>query len=624
MPNPALSTVVARVGRVAHRLTRPDPDDTDGRLLARFVRTGEDAAFAELVRRLGPMVLGVCRRVSGDAHLADDAFQAAFLVLARRAADVRPREAVRGWLYGVAVRTAREARAVSARRRTREVPVPTLPDRPASVRPPADPDALAALDEEVAALPEHLRAAVVLCELDGASRKDAAARLGVPEGTLSSRLAKARKLLAARLRQRGVALSAAGLTALLGRVASANVPADLAARAVSAAVATGPVPAAVAVLSHGVIRAMFVQKLKVVPVVLLLVVVTLAGGWLLAADLPTDPPAAAAQPPAGDPPTAAPQQPSKAADPRSLPKGPNKILLARHDRLTLIDPDGKNEKGFLAGDAVTPSFIDGVRLSPDGRRVAFIAHVTVASDHSGPVSTEPLSFGLYVAGAGDKEGQSLDVSPRSFAWSPDGAEVASTEFPPGQKKLSATHGSINVKTKQKTALKLPDDHYITDWSRDGKHLVTTRIWPGAGVFLMKGDGSEQQSLTEKRLPAGSYGLMGRLSPDGKRLLFTIVTPKEKGVRGEPKQDLAILDIDSGKVTPVADVPINGEIRSYCWSPDSKRIAYTWSEVLEGKPEDLVDKEIESQLVICDPDGKNVKTIASEKGKLITIVGVDWR
>ena len=149
--------------------------------------------------------------------------------------------------------------------------------------------------------------------------------------------------------------------------------------------------------------------------------------------------------------------------------------------------------------------------------------------------------------------------------------------------------------------------------------MTTRVWPHAGVFLTNRDGTECKALTEKRVPAGSYGLMGRLSPDGKRLLFKIVTPpKEKGKLA--KQELAVLDTATGKVTPVADVPINGEVWSYCWSPDGKQIAFAWSEVLEGKPEDLLDKEIESQVVVCEPDGKNAKSIVSEKGRLITISG----
>src|SRR5205823_6152431 len=150
--------------------------------------------------------------------------QAAFVVLACRAAEVRPAEAVRAWLYGVAVRTARGVRAVTARRRARELPVPAVPDRAGEPVEPPDADALAILDEEVAALPEHLRVAVVLCELDGLSRRDAAARLAVAEGTLSSRLAKARKLLAERLRKRGVSLPAAGLGVL---VTSAPVSARL-------------------------------------------------------------------------------------------------------------------------------------------------------------------------------------------------------------------------------------------------------------------------------------------------------------------------------------------------------------------------------------------------------------
>src|SRR5580700_9559630 len=115
MPNVPLSAAVAQLGRV---FLTSESDATDGELLTRFVRTRDEVAFAELVRRLGPIVLGVCRRVTADTHLAEDAFQATFLVLARRAADIHPRETIRGWLYGVAARTAQKARVMSLRRRT--------------------------------------------------------------------------------------------------------------------------------------------------------------------------------------------------------------------------------------------------------------------------------------------------------------------------------------------------------------------------------------------------------------------------------------------------------------------------------------------------------------------------
>ena len=322
------------------------------------------------------------------------------------------------------------------------------------------------------------------------------------------------------------------------------------------------------------------------------------------------------QPPQGTPKPesvkAAPAVPAvPAAAQKPLPQGPNRLLVGRGagggERVSLIDPTGKNEKDLLR----VAAHLDGIRLSPDGTRVAYIAQ--------DPTATEPMLL-LYVAGVDDKEGQPLGMSPRAFSWSPDGTEIAYTEFPMSEKKLSATHGLINVKTGAKTELKLPDDHYITDWSRDGKHFVTTRIWPHAGVFLMNRDGTEHSSLTEKRLQAGSYGLLGRLSPDGKQLLFTILTPaKEKDKQA--KSELAVLDTSTGKVTPVADIPINGGVSSYCWSPDGKRIAYAW---LESSQDNPAVEEIEAQVVVCDPDGKNATSIVSDKGRIITRPGVDWR
>src|SRR5262249_11844814 len=154
---------------------------------------------------------------------------------------------VAAWLHGVACRTALRARTMADRRRRRETAVGVLPEA-GSPAPPEAPDAVAFLDEEIARLPDHYRLPVVLCELEGVSRKDAARRLGINEGTLSSRLAAARKALADRLRQRGIALSAAGLSAALARAAEASPSLALSAKAAAAA-SPELVPAPVAALS---------------------------------------------------------------------------------------------------------------------------------------------------------------------------------------------------------------------------------------------------------------------------------------------------------------------------------------------------------------------------------------
>ncbi len=292
----------AKFSGLALHLGRFAPDGhpaADGELLARFVATRDEPAFAELVRRYGRLVFAVCRRVTGSHHLAEDAFQAVFVVLAAKAASVRPAAALPAWLHAVATRTALRARTVADRRRRRETPVESLPD--AAERegaPAADADLAAVVDEEIARLPDALRAAVVLCEMEGCSRRDAAARLGVPEGTVSSRLAAARKALAARLRSRGIALSAAGLSAALGSHATARVPAALTARALASAMSPGAVPAAVAALSTGVLRIMFAQKLKTVLALATVALGALACAALAAGDEPPVPPPALAPKPA--------------------------------------------------------------------------------------------------------------------------------------------------------------------------------------------------------------------------------------------------------------------------------------------------------------------------------------
>jgi RNA polymerase sigma factor (sigma-70 family) len=241
---------------------------TDGQLLGRFVAGRDEAAFAALVRRHGPMVLGVCRRVLHDFHHAEDAFQATFLVLARKAASLAGGGSLGGWLHGVAYHTALRAGAALGRRRSRERPMSDVPHP--SIAPPEPRDWLPLLDRELSLLPERYRAVIVACDLEGRTRKEAARLLGVSEGTLSSRLARGRTLLARRLANCGVALSGGALAVAMGEgAASAALPAALVCSTARAAalVAAGQVAGASApavVLMRGVMKAMLLRKLRLV------------------------------------------------------------------------------------------------------------------------------------------------------------------------------------------------------------------------------------------------------------------------------------------------------------------------------------------------------------------------
>jgi len=176
---------------------------TDGQLLERFVARRDGAAFEAIVRRHGPMVWGVCRRTVRDHHDAEDAFQAAFLVLARKAASVVPGERLPNWLHGVACNTAVRARSATARRRLRERHVAMFPQPEVAPEELAD-DLAPLIDRELNSMTANYRLAIVLVDLEGMGHKEAADRLGWPVGTLSGRLSRARAMLARRLSRRGV------------------------------------------------------------------------------------------------------------------------------------------------------------------------------------------------------------------------------------------------------------------------------------------------------------------------------------------------------------------------------------------------------------------------------------
>ena len=279
--------VTEAVKQIRRRLLRQEATEfNDAQLLKCFIEHRDEVAFAALVRRHGPMVFGVCRRLLHNHCDAEDAFQATFLVLVRKAASLASRELLANWLYRVAYQTAAKARTMVCRRRKREMQVAEIPE---PETPPQDSrsDLQFLLDQELSRLPSKYRAPLLLCDLQGNSRKEVARQLGWPEGTLSGRLARARKMLAGRLARRGV-LTAGTLPGLFAQSASARVPASAAASTIKAALslvkgqsaAAGAISLKVAALMEGALNAMFMTKLKFAAVVLLVTGLLAVGGGL--------------------------------------------------------------------------------------------------------------------------------------------------------------------------------------------------------------------------------------------------------------------------------------------------------------------------------------------------------
>jgi RNA polymerase sigma factor (sigma-70 family) len=265
---------------------------TDDELLERFLTRREEAAFTILLQRHGPMVLGVCRRLLGDAQAAEDCFQATFMVLVRRAASIQKKQALTSWLYGVAQRIALRARAQAALRRHHERRAAPMPRAPwlddltwQELR--------AALDEEIGRLPEKYREPVVLCYLGNKSHAEAAGELGCPKSSLAQRLSQARQLLHGQLKERGITLAAGAVTTVLAEGASgAPLPALLTINTVKAAASmiAGQAAPALCISRHALtlaeeaLQPMLTVKSKLA-VLLVAMGLALGGGWAAAGAL---------------------------------------------------------------------------------------------------------------------------------------------------------------------------------------------------------------------------------------------------------------------------------------------------------------------------------------------------
>jgi RNA polymerase sigma factor (sigma-70 family) len=579
---------------------------TDSQLLERFTTRREEAAFAALVQRHGPMVFGVCRRLLRNLHDAEDAFQATFLVLVRKAASLDGQRSLGNWLYTVASRLALKVRANAAKRRARERQVadmfPKGPEEETDCQ-----ELRPVLDEELNRLPEKYRAPLVLCYLQGKTNEQAAHELGWPVGSMSRRLARGRELLRQGLVRRGVTLSASVLgSALAGQTAEA-VPVVLvqttlkAALAVAAGQALGAASPPVAALVEGMVQQMFLAKLKTITTVVLALSLVAAGAGVFAYRALAD----------------RPQEPSKAAEPRPAP-GPDKPAHAAPngdplpaDALARLGTARFRHGGHISSVAFSPDSktlasagadqtlrlwevatgkellrlrelgeVHAVAFSPDGK--------TLASGSAGnAVRLWDVATGKVLL-----QFQGHQRAVRSVAFAPDGKRLASASddktvllWDPttGQQvgRLSGHQGEV----------------YAATFAGDGKTLVsgskdgTLRLWDVATA-------QELRQFTGQ--PGGNY--CTALSPDGKILAL-----------GGDYRDRTVWlwETATGKGVHQLRGHVNGA-QSVAFSPDGKGLASAgWHgddvirlwDIATGKEIRQCKPNLASGTLAFSPDGK---------------------
>jgi RNA polymerase sigma factor (sigma-70 family) len=371
-----LGSIIRQLHRVLG--ARDAAEQTDAQLLEGFLACRDESAFAALVRRHGPMVLAVCQRVLRDRHDAEDAFQATFLVLLRKAGSLRGPGRVGNWLYGVAYRTALKAKTTLLRRRLHEKQLEDLP----GAEPVAElvwQELRVVLDEELQHLPEKYRAPVVLHYLEGQTKRATAHHLGCPEGTVSIRLARARELLRRRLARRGVALSVGVVAAALAQTTASAVPPALASATVKAAVllaagqaVTSVVSTQVIALTQGVLRAMFLTKLNATTGLLLTVclgasAVGVAAYPVLGAG-DSKPEVAVTDKAPTPAPLRADQEPPKADSPKEKPADAPKEKPADPPKDKPADSEEKAPPALLALNH--DGAVHSIAFSPDGKTIA--------------------------------------------------------------------------------------------------------------------------------------------------------------------------------------------------------------------------------------------------------------
>jgi RNA polymerase sigma factor (sigma-70 family) len=572
----------------------PCGDAPDRLLLERFIGQRDEAAFAALVARYSAMVLRQCRRVLGDVHAAEDAFQTVFLILARKAGSIRQPEALPGWLHGVARRVALKARTrTTARPSSETLPDDALPDlRPDPLTQLSARELLDILDEEVQRLPANQRSPVVLCCLQGRTQEEAARILDCSQGAIKGRLERGRRYLQQRLKRRGIALSAALAVAGISHAAAA--PPILQRSAVRAALggASGPAQA----LAEGVLHGMGLGKLAAATAMLLSVVMVISTAAALTyrgavtemgEDQTPAVPLTAKETDAAKPEA----RTDALGDP--LPAGAIArlgTLRLRHGGsivLLRFTPDGKRlvaqgNDGVRVWDPTTGKELRHIAprkgsiwghsdLSPDGKHVAVSGHVP-----AGPIE-------LWDVESGEKVGSLGEQFYLPVCYSPDGKFLAT----------SSTLPRVDIwDLASRKKLRSWDAHSMQVWyvafSSDSRKLLTA----GTEHKLRLWDVETGRQLQEFTPLDWKQNVIGTpppavLSPDGKLLALNELTERPQAGSKEWKARITLRDVQTGKTVRQITCPSPEVAPNFARCFSALTFTADGKQIITGGPDDFL-------------------------------------
>jgi RNA polymerase sigma factor (sigma-70 family) len=567
--------------------TESGHDSGDGELLRRWNRERDEFAFAALVQRHGGLVLGVCKRVLRDVHAAEDAFQATFLVLAKKANVVRPPGVLGPWLYGVAYRTALKARGRTFRRleveqdyaeqkRGEFVPVQQEAN-----------DLLPIIDEQLNALPEKYRHPLVLCGVQGLGKAEAAERLGVPEGTVSSRLARGREMLRDRLSRRGIIVPLAAIIAFL-KPSAAHAAVSPAVSNSVAEIAAGlaPVSPDVLALSHEVLNAMTLVKWKFLSAVTVAALLTGGGFGLVASNADDKKPQPAPetvkkpqpvpdgikkpQPNADDPkkPQPAPDGVKKPAPdqpkPGEKPAKPGADKGGAKFAGTVASVDAKENTITLntKGDKGLAEKV--IKLTADAK--------VIIDDKPGSLKDVPKGASATLLGPVTKEGQPAEASEVRIS----GQSVTGTVT-----KADASSVSVEVPSKEGATVKtfkVTADTKIYIGSKEPSKAADLKVGEKV-VVVASTDGASAVSIGGGFKPDGEKPDKTKTAPKlgGK---VASVDAKERTITLTTKGDAAGMVV---KVTADAKVTIDGKDAKLADVAKGMSVTFTIASAKDGQP-----------------------------------------